>query len=86
MQHYLISFLNFLIVSLILDFQLLKVDEVKTFSELFLERKKNILNRCFVLQNFRIAKKSGVIFYMHTKSTFSSDTRQSMKRRIPKRT
>ena len=36
------------------------------------------LNRCFVLQNFRIAKKSGK-YFQHTGSTFSSDTRQSMK-------
>ena len=39
------------------------------------------LNRCFVLQNFRIAKKSGNIFSAYWKY-FSSDTRQSMKRRI----
>ena len=39
------------------------------------------LNRCFVLQNFRIAKKAEP-YFQHTESTFSSNTRQSMKRRI----
>ena len=44
-------------------------------------REKSKVNRCFVLQNFRRAKKSGIIFSA-TESTFSSDSRQSMKRRI----
>ena len=44
-------------------------------------REESKVNRCFVLQNFRRAKKSGIIFSA-TESTFSSDSRQSMKRRI----
>ena len=40
-----------------------------------------LLNRCFVLQNLELQRKAESHF-QYTKSTSSSDTRQSMKRQI----
>ena len=44
--------------------------------------KKKKLNRYSVLQNFRIAQRKAETYFQHTESTFSSETRQSMKRQI----